>query len=395
VIRESNETLISYIRRILANDDIDKGEQYELIFGDGVAYDTARKQLRGVQNLLDKIDEEEIESINDVSLLEKIETAQQNLKKERIKLSSESLLYNRKLREEARQELIDEKIIEAIENIMVAPPPLIIAPTKNDLELSLCIADEHIGCEFEIKDLAGQVINKYNNQIFEQRMWQVLAETLPYSKDFKKIKVFDLSDAIEGIIHFSQLMNLEYGAIDSAVYFGKFMLRWLHELSQKFMVEIGVADSNHTQMRILTGKKNDFPQENLTKVIRAMIEIGTANNPNISLLPCTDVGSVYTQVAGFDILAVHGHEEKRNLEESFKDYTTFYSDNNIDYMLIGPLHYNGFSDVGANKCIIQIPSIVGASIHSQKIKKRANAGATVLVFEKDKGLVDQHNIILN
>lgn len=390
MVRESNETFTSYVRRILANDELDKGEQYKIIFKEDVAYDTARKQLRGVQNFLDLLDEEELSNVSDESVKNRINNEKEEIIKERIKLSVENTEKNRILREQAKQDLINEKIVQAIHEIEIAPPPKIIVPAKNDLELVLCVADQHVGCEFDIKDLKGQTINKYNNQIFEQRMWQVFSKTLSYNKEFKKIKIFDLSDAIEGILHFSQLMNLRYGSIDSAIYYGKFMLRWLNELSNKFVIEIGMADANHTEMRIMTGKKNDFPQENLTKVIRAMIEIGTANNPNITLLSCTDVGSVYTQVSGFDVLSIHGHDEKSKLEEIYRDYNSFYP-NNIDYILIGHLHYNE----SVNKNIIRVPSIVGTNTFSEKIKKRSDAGAEILIFEKEVGLVEQHHIHLN
>jgi hypothetical protein len=393
MVRESNETLISYIRRILANDELDKGQQYEIIFNDKVAYDTARKQLRGVQNFLDLLETEELNNISDESIKNRFENEKQIIKKERIKLSTEKSILNQRLCEEAKQELLQERIIEEFKNIKInVPTHKIEVPQKENLALNLVISDEHVGNEFTIKDLSGNIMNHYDKKVFEDRMWQIFNKLLPYQKDFKKLKILDLGDSIEGILRMSSLQGLKYGAVESATYFGMFMAQWLTELSNIFHVEIGEADGNHSETRPLGSKKGEFKNENLAITIRAIIEtaIKFKNNPNLVLLPCTSTGSIYTKSAGFDILAIHGQDEKNKLEEIYRDYNSFYP-NNIDYIFIGHLHYNE----SVNKNVIRVPSIVGTNVFSEKLKKRSDAGAEILIFEKEVGLVEQHHIHLN
>jgi hypothetical protein len=378
----------------MTDDNLDKGEQYELIFGEKISYDTARKQLRGIQNLLDKLDEEEIENIDGESLLDQITIAQQNLKKERIKVQTENLQLNAVLREQSRRELIREDVIKALGNTIIdVPKHKIEIPSKECIELSLCISDPHVGNDFVIKDLIGNIINIYNTQIFEDRMWRIFNKLLSYSKDFKKVKIFDLGDSIEGVLRLSSLEGLKMGATVSAGYYGKFLFKWLNELSKVFSVEIAEANGNHSEMRLLNSKKNELPKENLAIIIRDILEIGieASGNPNLFLLPCTEQGNVYTHCAGFDILAIHGHNEKSKLDEIYKDYDGFYP-NNIDYILVGHLHYNSESE---NKNVIRVPSIVGTNVFAENIKKRSDAGAEILIFEKDVGLIEQHHIILN
>jgi hypothetical protein len=393
MVRESNETFISYVLRIFANDELDKNEQYELIFHKKVAYDTARKYLRGIQDFLDLLDDDEIKNIDNEHVLETLVNAKQALTKERMKISIEKTQFNALLKEEAKQELINEKILDAIKNIKFnIPTHKIEVPQKENLDLGLIISDEHVGNEFEIKDLVGNIMNKYNREIFEDRMWQIFNKLLSYQNDFKKIKILDLGDVIEGLIHMSQLQCLKYGAVESATYYGMFLAQWLTELSNIFYVEIGEADANHSETRPLGSKKGEFKKENLSITVRALIEtaIKYSKNSNLVLLPCTSTGSIYTKCAGFDILGVHGQDEKTKLEEVYRDYNSFYPDN-IDYIFIGHLHFNE----SVNKNVIRVPSIMGTNVFSEGIKKRSDAGAEIVIFEKDIGLIEQHHILLN
>jgi hypothetical protein len=397
--RNPNENLLRYAQRLLKSDELEKNEIFELIFGETVAYDTARKHLRGIENFIDLLTEEEIKNITDESVIDKIRKEREELKKERIKLQTESTLYNQNLRLDARKELLDEKIIEAIKGIKINVP---IIPTSklapSPAESALFFADAHVGTEFIIYDLCHNVINKYNNDIFEDRMWNILYETVDFIRlnGLQKIKICDLGDCIEGILHLSQLMNLRYGAVESAVYYGKFLLTWLAELEKEtqIYIEIGEASGNHSETRPISGKKNDFRNENLSLVINAMLEIGIKQIPNVFLMPCTSTGSIYTKIAGFDILALHGQDEKGKLENAFKDYSLFYSNNNIDYLITAHLHYDASMGIGYKKGIVQIPSVVGCGDFSESIKKISAPGAIILTFEENKGLTDEHHIIL-
>ena len=50
---------------------------------------------------------------------------------------------------------------------------------------------------------------------------------------------------------------------------------------------------------------------------------------------------------------------------------------------------------GYRKGAIRVGSIIGVDSFSMKVRKCADATANIGVFEKDKGLVDLHTIILN
>ena len=99
------------------------------------------------------------------------EAKKRELDKARIKLQTEKLEYNRWLREEARDELIGEKICDAIReyNSVISPQPIVV--NKSSKSAVLAFGDEHYGVEFTIYGLHGEIINEYNPEIFEKRMW--------------------------------------------------------------------------------------------------------------------------------------------------------------------------------------------------------------------------------
>lgn len=88
------------------------------------------------------------------------------LEKQRIKLKTEKIEYNKWLREEARDEMIKDEIVLAINNLKPLKVPDYIKPEFNNKSYLLAFGDCHYGIEFELKDLFGSTINKYSPDIF-------------------------------------------------------------------------------------------------------------------------------------------------------------------------------------------------------------------------------------
>ena len=181
--------------------------------------------------------------------LREIEVQKRELEKEKVKLRTEKLEYSRWLREDARDELITEKIVEAIEKLQPLESPEYIRPIHSNNSYLLCFADCHYSIEFSIKDLFGNIINEYSPEIFEKRMWELFNQIVELIKDkqINELSIWELGDGIQGLLRLnSQLMQLRYGVIDSAINYGHFLANWLNQLSKhariKFqMVKIGRA----------------------------------------------------------------------------------------------------------------------------------------------------------
>ena len=105
---------------------------------------------------------------DDKSFLEELEDKKRSLQKERWKLQTEKLEYNRWMREDARDELFEEKIINAIrENLGEIEQPEPIGNYRFSFRCGvLNIADCHFGKQFEIYGVNNDVINAYSPEIF-------------------------------------------------------------------------------------------------------------------------------------------------------------------------------------------------------------------------------------
>lgn len=107
-------------------------------------------------------------------------------------------------------------------------------------EYLLTISDAHFGVEFEIKDLYGNILNAYSPEIFKNRMWDLYNKVIEQiQKDhIQVLNIFELGDALDGILRAnSQLMQLRYGIIDSAILYADFLSTWLNELSNHVRIK--------------------------------------------------------------------------------------------------------------------------------------------------------------
>ena len=198
------------------------------------------------------------------------------LKKERIKIQTEKLELNKWLRELSRDELIAEKIVDAIHGLHPVDIPDPIIPINMKKEYLLTLSDAHYGVEFCIKDLYGYIMNEYSPRIFENRMWDLFYQITEQIKTdhIKVLNIFDLGDDLDGLLRAnSQLMQLKYGVIDSSILYANFLSEWLNELSHYVKIKFQmVKRSNHNQLRLVGQPKNAFPDEDMSKSMLVFIK---------------------------------------------------------------------------------------------------------------------------
>ena len=314
------------------------------------------------------------------------------INKERVKLQTEKLEYNRWLREEARDELICEKICSAIKecNSLIAPEPIIV--NKSSRSAILAFGDEHYAAEFTIYGLHGEIINSYSPEIFEQRMWSLFHKVLDIVKkeDLTTLYVFALGDFTDGILRCSQLMKLRYGVVEGTVKYANFIANWLNELSKYVKIKYQMVYGNHSELRMLGQPKGTFKEENTGLFVREMINARLENNPNFEMV-INPTGLVFDTIEGFNTLAIHG--EVRNMENAIKDFSNTYN-TDIRILIGGHMHHYKAETVGVNREVVNVPSIIGIDDYSMSLNKTSNPGATLLVIEKDAGISVEYKIKL-
>lgn len=315
-----------------------------------------------------------------------------DLQKERYKIQTEKLELNRWLRENARDELIVEHICQAIEKLEPLAIPDIIISKSSDREGVLLFGDEHYGTEFKVLGLHNEVINSYSPDIFEDRMWNLLDQTISIvrKEGFSQIYVFSMGDFSDGLLRVKQLSQLRYGVVEGTVRYADFISNWLNELSKYVKVDFKSTSGNHTELRMLGQPKGTFTKDNMSLVADTIIATRLANNPNFSFRK-NPTGYIFANILGYNLLGIHG--EVKNMEQALKDFSHIYKVQ-IDYLVAGHKHHSRSETVGINQEVINVPSIIGIDDFSLSIHKTSNAGASFLVFENGRGKVIEYSIKL-
>lgn len=399
------------IKKIVLDKLVNKTEERgfeelsEELFGEGNAYNSSevRKRMYGMKALIEVIEKEREQKIVEKTnseekqnLLNEIERAKIELEKERKKKQTINVEFNKLLRESAREELFYESMERAIKErplCKVAPPLKI---NHNNKDGILAMSDFHYGREVSIKGLNGEIINEYNNDIFKKRMNDLLSQTVDICLDrgIEHLHIMNLADCIDGILRVSQLRSLQTGIIDSVIEFCEFLAEWLNALSSYVTIDYYQCWGNHDEIRILTGKKGDFPHENVNKIIMKFLELSLSNNTNI-VIHNEDLPYIYFGICGSKVFGYHG--EDKNLPKTLKWFEDIYGVN-IDYIFGGHLHSQSLETVGmgsyADKQAIRIPSICSIDDYSMGLHSSSRAGANIFIFEEGKGKKSTEDIWL-
>lgn len=390
ITRQPGENVKEFQIRICENKDLYRlnWQQVADILNEELGETWSESKYRKWWAAFDQGRKHAVESnITEDEYFNKIKDKQRELNKERVKLQTEKLEYNQLIRGQARSELFEEKLFAALEKRKpIEVPTIIIKKVETKRDFLLNIADMHYGAEFVVEGLRGEVLNEYSPTIFEKRMWDLLQEfvKLNDTEKINHVNLLNLSDSIDGILRMSQLQMLKLGVIDSAIEFADFMEVWINELSRYCIVDYRSVQGNHTELRLLSGKRGDFPKENVEKLITKILLKGLRNNKNVTIHKNKDI--CLFDILGINILAVHGQNEK-NLEQSIKDYTILYNQQ-IDMLISGHLHSDHSKTVGitpsGNIEYIQCPSIIGIDDYSMILKKSAKPGAKIILLEEGR-----------
>ncbi len=404
MIRKENETYFEYITRAtdaLKDKKIDNIEWCAcLLEEEKYGGEVARKASYVVEPMLEKLKKDFATGVDNedmsISLVEQLETLKSEIIKERKKKEDATREHNRFLTSISRDEYISELISEAIQRIEKFETPNILTERYNDFEENvgiLAFGDAHFGAEFEIKGLYGEILSKYNEEEFKRRMWKLLEETkeIINKENLHTIKVYSLGDTIDGLLRVSQISKLKYGVVDQTIGYAQFIVSWLNELSKHCLVEYHSVFGNHSELRMINQPKGTFIDDNMEKVITAFIEELSKQNSRIEVVK-NPTGLIFDNVCGFNILAIHG--EVKSLINAIKDFSITYN-TSIDYIIGGHKHHKISEEVGYNKEVITIPSIVGVDKYSVSLNKTSRAGAKFMIFNQEDGLKIEYNIKLN
>jgi predicted phosphodiesterase len=402
-LKQTNESLKDYKLRLCRNKDIYNitWDKIAELLSKELGYQVSESYARKWYSYYSEGYNDGLKAQNE-EVFKEIEKQKLELQKEKIKLQSLRADYNSKIREQARFELLLDFIRDEIKNNNLNKPPenlKDIQPKVNKRSLWLLFADLHYDKIIRQKDVYP-IKNEYDIDILKQRMWLLQDEVIKIAQKegFNFINIANLGDVIDGILRVSQLQWIKLGIVESTIQVSAFLRDWLNELSKRLFINYYyVAGSNHSELRLLDGKKSQFANENMERIIGAFLEESLKNNPNVQIHNPINNNFNETTDLGFNILMLHGNNE-RNLDKIIHDYSQLHR-KFYDYVFIGHSHSSLEKTVGAGEVndieIIRAPSICGIDNYAYKNKWNAKAGAKCLIFEEGKGKTISYDIKLN
>ena len=354
-------------------DWIDLRDEYDL----DISPDTLRKAGVGIKLAVD------------ADMLGKAESSSYL---ERQKMRDLTANVNAMYRKEARSELLREEVAAAIAKLEPLPPPIpdisyTWCPNKTK-ELVVCVGDIHYGADIHVTGLYGEDLNVFNDDVFRERMGQLLSETCDIlaKERITKVHLFLVGDLIDGMLRQSQLMRLQYGLVDSTMRFSEYMATWINKLSESAEVNIASCSGNHSEIRPLGSKKRQFPEENMERLIMWYLKARLADNPKVSVDERCELYSLQN-VLGFSFLLFHGDSEK-NLQEVASETVRLYG-RPIDFFICGHRHRENEYPTGCtpdgSSTIIRVSSVCGADSYATSKGYGGKPGATAIVMEEDYG----------
>jgi hypothetical protein len=398
--RKEGESELNYIIRLVngKNDgiyDIDYVELFKLAFDVELSSCEARKRYYGIRQLIPHINNE-IENNITNDLIKKIQEVKREVYKERQKLRDEKNEYNAWLRSESRTELFYERIDEASNKLMSRKVRIIPNPIKinnNDVKLVIAFADAHYDENFKIEGLNNDILNEYNIEIFKERMIKLRDEVIDFAllHNIKELYICDMGDVVSGLIHVNQLKSLKHNIVDAILDYADFIEEWLNDLSMRgFYINFYTSEGNHSDLRLLGGKKGDTEGENLEKIYSRVIYKAFKDNQNIIINKNIDGLNLFT-IHGFNFLTNHGQNDSKP-ETTVSGYEDTYNIK-VNYYIAGHLHSNKEMDLSLHKEFIQLRSIMGLNVFSKGIRKTSKAGAKMFTVHKGIGKKYTNDVI--
>ena len=387
--RKSGESYLSFVERAtnaLSDGLIDYQEWgCAVLGGEMYSEENTRRCARFFSQFIQNLENDKINMIDDVDKVEEIKQAMMELKAERIKLQTVNLEYNANARAEARGDLFQERIVEAIDRLEpVKVKHIEVSPAKDKIGL-LCLSDFHAGSTYEIKGLYGEVVNKYDFEIMKNRLWRLIGMIEADDVVIDELVVANLGDFFENVLRLSSLAKLREPVVDTVIKFSEFMAQWLVEIQDRLEVPITVVTvgGNHDVNRIL-GQQPQLEEENLGKIVVEFLKLRLGQCDNIKVEDYTD--AAVKTIGPVNVMFTHG--EDKDLTTTIEYFSNLY---NVDAgeIYAGHLHHPesraiGITELG-DRMIYRVGSICGCDTHSKRLRKSARPSAYFALYEKEQG----------
>lgn len=311
--RREDESYLAYAKRITFGKadktlDIDYVEWGNALIDKEYSSENLRKSFYFVSEMLKNINDEVEGNFTEDDLIREIENKKIELQKEKIKFQDQRAAFNKLIRERARQEELNQIIIDTINSGNL--PKLNYTykefkPSDNDILASL--NDLHFGYETD------NHWNKYNSEICRDMLEEYVDKILQVKKihNSQNCYICANGDLVSGSIHKSITLENKENLIQQVMGVAELISDFLAELSNHFdNVVFSSTAGNHGRL----DKKDDaLKGENLDDLVEWYIKARLQNFKNVRVNDDKLDSTMYViNIRGLNCLNVHGDNDDSN-----------------------------------------------------------------------------------
>jgi len=311
--RRENESYLAYAKRITFGKadktlDIDYVEWGSALIDKEYSSENLRKAFYFVNSMLQNIDVEIESNFTEDDLIKEIEQKKIELQKEKIKFQDQRTAFNKLIRERARQEELNDILINVINDSNL--PQLNYTykehkPTNNDLMVSL--NDIHYGINIENSWCT------YNSDICRDMFEDYLDRIIQIKKTHNSQNCYVCAngDLVSGFSHKAISIENKENVIQQIKGVSELISNFLFELSQHFdKVIFSSVAGNHSRLE----KKDDaLKDERLDDLIQWYIEARLQNANNVVINnDKLDTTMYLLNIRGKNYLNTHGDYDDSN-----------------------------------------------------------------------------------
>lgn len=244
--------------------------------------------------------------------LDEMKQLEKELFKLKVQLSDERREIRKYMTHEARLDNLLNKLLDEIKDDMYNNKPLRwvkpLPSTSSKGALTLLLSDLHKGM------VTDNYWNKYNDEIFYERLNQVRYEVLEYKEllNVKEIHVFELGDVISGCIHRLTKLSETENAVTSTQKVAEALSELVSVLANNFeTVHYYNVKGNHD--RVAARKEEEVRTESFHSFIMWYIEMRLEKFENV-IFHKNDIDSeiIVAEILGNKYYGVHGHLDSVN-----------------------------------------------------------------------------------
>ena len=393
LLRRDGETALQHHQRLIYGKLVDKtladydyAELAQYVYGEDLSADSVRKLMYGSKRTLELLSEEQLGDVPADGMLSDIDSQIVELRKERQKFYDQRNAFTKVVRERARQEELNEIIVQTMCNMNLPhleyrPRPIV--HTDNDLLVSL--NDIHYGANVD------NAWNKYNSDICRQMMGRYLDRIISIGKlhNSENCICWMNGDAISGNIHYSIAVTNKENVIEQVMGVSELIAEFLAELSQHFnsVTFVSVA-GNHSRMN--PNKDNALTNERLDDLIEWYIKARLQNFENIYFDYNKIDATMYTvDIRGKTYCGIHGDYDCS--DSKIQTLQTMVG-SPVYAVLSGHLHHNKIDAVQGIKTVMA-GSFLGMDEYCIQKRIYGKQEQMVCVCDQD-GIVCHYDIAL-